>query len=850
MPTPLNYRRYKQLRAACGLSDKELARRVAANPRSANSYAATVSVESAERLLRRMTWDWDVQDETLERLARALGCKPADLSLPGSAEIDLVHFPAEPSAADVRGREAELDRLTAAAREKQGGVVVVMGPWGQGKTALVRFWLARAAPRFFGATRVLGWSFAGQGRAVAAGEVPDTGTSDAFFRRACEVFGLRIRSPVGAGRRVARAVADGRHLLILDGLEVFQYPPGHPQAGRFTDNEIGELLGWLAANDHDTLCLATTRTTPTSLTGAAGRSAVLVALPPVSPATAHQVLADRLSGAAPVGFDPDRVIDWAAGNPLLLVTAAEQGRLGLAVAPSSASETPAIGTALDRWAAILHDSPALQLLRLFSLVDRPAALDFLRHVFVVRPVAELNDQLARLTDAGWRQAADDLRSCRLLCETEDGWDVAHPCIRSWAAAGLAEALRAEGHRRLFDYYCRTAAITDPAERDELWYRAAFHGCDAGDPATAFDRAVWEGLNDGAELRRVNDIGVSRRDVVLAGRYFEGGVFDPTALLPAVNTGERVARLLPWAAQVLMYQGHLEEANRLIEHALTTTRGWTRIVRRGRVLGTAAMIALLGGRLSRVVELAHEAQRLARLRPDRPWYRGVFVAVEGMALHEQGRLNEALKLYRSALAARPRRDGGDMVSFYDKFDLHYARACAEAGDVGTVEELARQADTDRPGGRLTRTLALGAARLGQARSGNQKLAEEAANLLAEAVEEMEVAGVAHMWCEALLYKAEADLLLGRRDAAWEFLRQADGLVRGRFPLRAIDCRLFEARLLFNQGQKDEAALAAAEAQTSAARFGYGRLTPSLAVVEHLTTAREREALPPLPGGRGS
>jgi hypothetical protein len=829
MPTPLDYRRYKQLRAACGLSDKDLARRIAANPRGADPHAAAVSVESAERLLRRMTWCWEVQDETLSRLARALGCKPADLTLAGAAEIDLVRLPAEPAAAEVRGREPELDRLTAAAREKQGGVVVVVGPWGQGKTALVRSWLARAAPRFFGAARVLGWSFAGQGRAVAAGEVPDTGTSDAFFRRACELFGLRIRSPVGAGRRVARAAAAGRHLLALDGLEVFQYPPSHPRAGHFTDDEIGELLGWLAANDHDALCLATTRTTPAGLIGAAGRSATLVPLPPVTPAAAHQVLADRLNGATPAGFDPERVIGWAGGNPLLLVTAAEQGRLGLPAVPLSAEETAAIGTALDRWAAALRDTPALQLLRLLGLVDRPAAPDFLRRVFTARPVAGLTDRLAPLTEAGWRQAADDLRGCRLLCDADGGWDVAHPCVRPWAVAGLSAADRAEGHRRLFDYFCRSAAVADPADRDELWYRAAFHGCDAGDPVAAFDRAVWDGLNDGTELRRVNDVGVSRRDVVLAGRFFAGGVFDPAGLLAPVGTGERASQVLSWAAQVLMYQGHLEDAGRLIEHALVATRGWTRIVRRGRVLGAAAMVALLGGRLGRVVELTREAQRLARLRPDRPWYRGLFVAVEGMALHEQGRLGEALKLYRSGLATRPRRDGGETASFFDKFDLHYARACAEAGDTATVEELARRADLGRPGGRLTRTLALGAARLGQARPGDRKLAAEAADLLAEAVEEMEGAGVAHMWCEALLLKAEADLMLGHPDAAWESYRQADGLVRGRFPLRAIDCRLFEARLLLSRGQKGEAACTAAEAQASATRFGYGRLAPHLAAV---------------------
>jgi hypothetical protein len=833
MPTPLDYRRYKQLRAACGLSDKELARRIAANPRGADPHAAAVSVESAERLLRRMTWGWEVQDETLGRLARALGCKPADLTPAGSAEIDLARLPAEPCAAEVRGREPELDRLTASAREKQGGVVVVVGPWGQGKTALVRSWLARAAPRFFGAARVLGWSFAGQGRAVAAGEVPDTGSSDAFFRRACEVFGLRIRSPVGAGRRVARAAAAGRHLLVLDGLEVFQYPPNHPRAGRFTDDEVGELLGWLAANDHDALCLATTRTPPTSLIGAAGRSATLVPLPPVSPAAAHQVLTDRLSGATPAGFDPDRVIDWAGGNPLLLVTAAEQGRLGLPAVPRSAEEAAAIGTALDRWAVILRGTPALQLVRLLGLVDRPAAPDFLRQVFTARPVAGLNDRLVPLTEAGWRQAADDLRGCRLLCDADGGWDVAHPCVRPWAVAGLPATSRAEGHRRLFDYYCRAAVAADAADRDELWYRAAFHGCDAGDPVAAFDRAVWEGLNDGAELRRVNDVGVSRRDVILASRFFEGGVFDPTGLLPALNKGERVARLLPWAAQVLMYQGHLGEANRLIEHALASTRGWIQIARRGRVLGTAAMIALLGGRLARAVELAREAQRLARLRPDRPWYRGLFVAVEGMAVHEQGRLGEALKLYRAALATRPRRDGGETASFFDKFDLHYARACAEAGDVTAVEELACRADRSRPGGRLTRTLALGIARLGQARAGNRKLAEGAANLLAEAVEEMEVAGVAHIWCEALLFKAEADLLLGHREAAWEAYQQAAGLVRGRFPLRVIDCQLFEARLLLGQGRKDEATRAAAEAQASATRFGYGRRVPHFGVVGHPT-----------------
>src|SRR5207249_10625925 len=110
--------------------------------------------------------------------------------------------------------------------------------------ALVNHWLARmAADGWRGAERVYAWSFYSQGTSDERGASADLFVADAlrFFGDANPSEG----SPSDKAKRLAALIRRQRTLLILDGLEPLQYPPGYEE-GRFKDRALGDLLRELA----------------------------------------------------------------------------------------------------------------------------------------------------------------------------------------------------------------------------------------------------------------------------------------------------------------------------------------------------------------------------------------------------------------------------------------------------------------------------------------------------------------------------------------------------------------------------------------------------------------------------
>ena len=99
-----------------------------------------------------------------------------------------------------------------------------------------------ATDHYRSAELIFGWSFYRQG---SSGE---TSSTDEFLDAALNWFGDRNpRHGTGweKGERLAKLVAHRRTLLVLDGLEPLQNPPG-PQEGRLREPSIQALLRELA----------------------------------------------------------------------------------------------------------------------------------------------------------------------------------------------------------------------------------------------------------------------------------------------------------------------------------------------------------------------------------------------------------------------------------------------------------------------------------------------------------------------------------------------------------------------------------------------------------------------------
>ncbi|HEX3555590.1 MAG TPA: TIR domain-containing protein [Thermoanaerobaculia bacterium] len=177
--------------------------------------------------------------------------KPRRLSR--ASRFDLTRLPA--IGLEFVGRETEMDRLDAAWDDPSTHVVTLVAFGGVGKSALVSRWLGRrAAAGWPGVRSALDWSFFSQG----TGE--RVASADPFLDHALRFFGdpdPTAGSSRDRGVRLADLVRREKTLLVLDGIEPLQYPPG-PLAGRLKDPGLSALLNGLAVGNPG-LCLVTTR---------------------------------------------------------------------------------------------------------------------------------------------------------------------------------------------------------------------------------------------------------------------------------------------------------------------------------------------------------------------------------------------------------------------------------------------------------------------------------------------------------------------------------------------------------------------------------------------------------------
>jgi serine/threonine protein kinase len=187
---------------------------------------------------------------------------------PGPKKISVARLPVTGS--DVFGREEDIAFLDRAWANESVNVVTIVAWGGVGKSTLINHWLRRmAAQRYRSAQLVFAWSFYRQ--CTSGG----TSSADEFLDAALRWFGdpdPRIGTPWEKGERLAKLIAHSRTLLVLDGLEPLQNPPG-PQEGRLREPSLQALLRELAAFNTG-LCVITTRTPVADLADHEGSSAL------------------------------------------------------------------------------------------------------------------------------------------------------------------------------------------------------------------------------------------------------------------------------------------------------------------------------------------------------------------------------------------------------------------------------------------------------------------------------------------------------------------------------------------------------------------------------------------------
>jgi len=284
------------------------------------------------------------------------------------------------------GREEELERLEEAFADPGTHVVSIVAWAGVGKTALAVDWMTRLAARDWpGVERYFDWPFYSQGTREQGAASADT-----FIEAALEHFGdpnPLAGSAWDRGERLARLVAERPTVLVLDGLEPLQHPPG-PMAGQLEDPALQALLRGLAQRPFTGLCLVTTRVPVADLAAFHGKTVQEWTLDHLSDDAGAQLL--RQACAEGTDAELRKASEEVGGHALTLqliggyVALAHEGDVrkrdlfGFQEADAKVQGGHAfrVIAAYERWlgqAANRETGPReLAVLRLLGLFDRPA----------------------------------------------------------------------------------------------------------------------------------------------------------------------------------------------------------------------------------------------------------------------------------------------------------------------------------------------------------------------------------------------------------------------------------------------------------------------------------------------
>src|SRR5262249_4729451 len=320
---------------------------------------------------------------------------------------------------DVFGREEDIAFLDDAWASRNVNVITIVAWAGVGKSSLVNHWLRRMATELYrSAELVFGWSFYRQGTSG------DTSSADEFIDAALAWFGdpdPRLGTAWEKGERLAKLISHRRTLLVLDGLEPLQNPPG-PQEGRLREPSLQALLRELAAFNTG-LCVITTRTPVVDIADHECTSALRRDLEQLSSNAGAKLL--RALGVR--GDEPElrSASDEFSGHCLALtllgsyLTDAYSGDIRrrkevsehLAHDVRQGVHAQKVMESYQTW---FGEGPELAILRMLGLFDRPADKRVFEALLKAPAIRGLTASLTDLSPTAWRTILAKLRRARLL----------------------------------------------------------------------------------------------------------------------------------------------------------------------------------------------------------------------------------------------------------------------------------------------------------------------------------------------------------------------------------------------------------------------------------------------------
>ena len=601
-------------------------------------------------------WDPLRKDPRFEKLLAQLAPNQSRQKAPSSAsrlrthklsvrsapkKISVARLPVTGS--DLFGRDEDIAFLDRVWVNKDVNIVTIVAWAGVGKSTLINHWLRKmAADHYRSAELVFGWSFYRQGTSGG------TSSADEFLDAALAWIGdpdPRHGTAWEKGERLAKLVAHRRTLLILDGLEPLQNPPG-PQEGRIREPSLQALLRELAVFNKG-LCVITTRLPVADIGEHERASALRLELEQLSSRAGAQLLL-----ALGVKGDEEKLrnaSDEFGGHCLALtllgsyltdaysgdIRRREEVSARLAHDVRQGVHARKVMESYQTW---FGEGPELSILRILGLFDRPADEKALRALLKPPAIQGLTEPLVGLNPAEWRAILRRLRGARLLAAEDPhnpGQLDTHPLVREYFGEQLqsqqTEAWK-ECNRRLYEYY-RTLApqLPDSFREMEPLFLAVMCACNVGLLHDALHEVYLPRIQRGNKSFAANVLGVRGALLSSLAPFFEQGRWGSprqTEVEGQSLNGEDQLYILTQAGLYLTSTRSLASAEARIcyEHAESLCHSLNRPLLLYATLISQWRHSVVTDKLTAAMQIANRVHSLAKKQNDAALMIGAYAAL--------------------------------------------------------------------------------------------------------------------------------------------------------------------------------------------------------------------------------
>ncbi|NQZ08294.1 MAG: tetratricopeptide repeat protein, partial [Algicola sp.] len=563
---------------------------------------------------------------------------------------------------------------------------------GVGKSSLINHWLNDMRDNGYkGAERVFAHSFYSQGTSDQRHVSAEHFINMAY--RFLQYKGERPSSPHEQGLHLAELFSQRKTLLILDGLEPMQYPPGDME-GRLKDQSLAALLKNLAYNLQG-LCVITSRVPVFELQSS---NSPTFELEQLSVEASIKVLENnQVKGPKAEMVKAVEEVDGHAltlallGSYLKTVYKGDIGKRDQMPAYAGkckqARHAHKVMASYHGWLKT-QDGPELDILHILGLFDRAATEDAISVLKAAPAIEGVSERIQNLSHEDWAFAVKNLVSLRLILQPDQTQALdCHPLVREY----FTEQLKTqnpkgyqEAHARLYEYYKNLPEkeLPDTLEELEPLLTAVAHGCLAGLHQQALDEVYWPRVQRKGEAYIVKKLGAFGTDLACVACFFDKTWDKPTAGV----TDEDKAAALNWAGFNLRGLGRLLEAVEPLEASVEMSKQQKDWLGVAQDASNTSELYLALGKLTKAVELGEQSVIYADCSEDEFWTMGTRTTWAD-AFFQSGEQEKAKALHIEAEAIQRKIQPG-----YDTlYSMQGFRFCTLLLDLGEVDNVIQRAE---------------------------------------------------------------------------------------------------------------------------------------------------------------